>query len=146
MVDTSRQAESAERAFWSWLGFWAQFLVLGLFIVIGAFAASAAAQPGDYGAGMALIASAAALGFLRLKQRFDGGPAGLRNLLLVDNMTSLALAIPLFAIIALAGLFIASGWPDGSLHGAGIALFAISGVMVFLDIKHVFDCLNSHRR
>ena len=40
MVETSREPEPAEHAFWSWLGFWVQFLVLGLFVVIGAFAAS----------------------------------------------------------------------------------------------------------
>ena len=145
MVETSREPEPAERAFWSWLGFWVQFLLLGLCVVIGAFAASQAEEPGNYRAGIVLILGAVALGFLRLKQRFDGGPSGWRNFLFVDNMTSLAVVIPVFVIIGLAGLFIASAWPYGSLHDGGIALFVVSGVVVFLDIKQVFDNINSHR-
>ena len=40
--------ETAERAFWSWLGFWLQLLLLGVLAIIGAFFASSAARPGDY--------------------------------------------------------------------------------------------------
>ena len=43
------------------------------------------------------------------------------------------------AVIGLAGLFIAHAWEEGALHSAGIALFAVSGAMIFLDMKHVFD-------
>jgi hypothetical protein len=143
MVETSREPGPAERAFWAWLGFWAQFVVLGLCVVLGAFVASKAEAPGNYTAGMVLILGAVALGFLRLKQRFDGGPLGWRDFLFVDRMTSLAVVIPIFVIIGLAGLFIASAWPYGSLHDGGIALFAAGGVIVFLDIKQVFDRLNS---
>jgi hypothetical protein len=145
MVETSREPEAAERAFWWWLGFWVQFLLLGLAVVIGAFAASGAEGPGDYAAGMVLILAAVALAFLRLKQRFDERPLGWGRFLLVDTMASLVVAIPLFVIIGLAGLFIANAWPYGSLHDGGIALFVVSGVIVFLDIKQVFDNINSHR-
>ncbi len=143
MVETSRELEPAERAFWSWLGFWVQFLLLGLCVVIGAFAASRAEEPGGYAAGIVLILCALLLAFLRLKQRFDGGRSGWRSFLLVDNMKSLVVAIPTFAIIGLIGLFIASAWSYGSLHDGGIALFVVSGIIVFLDIKQVFDRMNS---
>jgi hypothetical protein len=146
MVETSREPEPAEHALWSWLGFWVQFLVLGLFVVIGAFAASQANGPGDYTSGMLLILGALALAFLRLKRRFDGGGPGWRDFLFVDNMTSLVVAIPLFALIGLAGLFIARAWPYGSLHDAGLGLFVVSVVIIFLDIKRVFDRINSHPR
>lgn len=144
MAETSRRPERGDPAFWSWLGFWAQFVVLGLCVVIGAFAASHAASPGDYGSGIVLILGALALAFLRLKRRFDGGAAGWRDFLLVDDMTNLTVAIPLFAVIGLAGLFVARAWPDGSLHDAGLGLFVVSGVIVFLNIKRVFDRINSH--
>lgn len=144
MVETSRSPEPAEQGFWSWLGFWVQFLLLGLCVVIGAFSASGAEQPGDYAAGIVLMLTALALAFLRLKQRFDHGPPGWRDCLFVDNMASLTVAIPLFAVIGLAGLFIAAAWPYGSLHDAGLGLFVVSGVIVFFDIKHVFDRMNSH--
>jgi hypothetical protein len=143
MVETSREPEPAEGAFWSWLGFWVQFLLLGLCVAIGAFAASAAEEPGNYAAGIVLLLGAAALAFLRLKQRFDDGLLGWSDFLFVDNMTSLVVVIPVFVIIGLAGLFMASAWSFGSLHDGGIALFVVSGLIVFLDIKRVFDRSNS---
>jgi len=143
MAQTGREPEPAERGFWLWLGFWVQFLLLGLCVVIGAFAASGAAEPGDYAAGVVLILAALALAFLRLKARFDGASPGWRNFLLVDNMASLVAAIAVFIVVGLTGLFVASGWPLGSLHIAGVALFAVSGVIVFLDLKQVFDRIDS---
>jgi hypothetical protein len=143
MVDNGREPEAADRAFWSWLGFWVQFLVLGICLVLGAFVASGAEEPGDYAAGIVLIICALALAFLRLKQSFDRLPSGLSNFLLVDNLASLTVVVPLFAVIGLAGLFLARAWLYGSLHDAGIALFVFSGVIVFLDIKQVFDRMGS---
>ena len=59
-------------------------------------------------------------------------------------MWSLALVIPLFTVIGLAGLFIAHAWEDGAMHGAGIALFVVSGAIIFLNMKHVFDRMEPH--
>jgi hypothetical protein len=135
--------DDAGRAFWSWLGFWVQFLVLGLLCLIGAFVASEDARPGDYLCGLLLSLAAIALAYLRLKGRFDGGDSNWGNFLFVDDMKNLALAIPLFAVIGLAGLFIAHAWESGAMHAAGLGLFAASGAIVFLNIKHVFDRMNS---
>jgi hypothetical protein len=139
MDGTSRTSAVAERAFWSWLGFWGQFLILGLLAVIGAFVASADARPGDYLCGLLLSLGAIALAFLRLKHRLDGGSVGWKDFLFVDDMKNLALAIPLFAVIGLAGLFIARAWESGAMHAAGLGLFVVSGAIIFLDIKRVFD-------
>ncbi len=144
MAETSRTPQPAERALWPWLGFWLQFVILALCVAIGAFAASTDVRPGDYGCGLVLMLGALALAFLRLKQRFDGGDPDWRNFLLVDDMASLAVAIPLFTVIGIVGLFVAHDWPYGSLHGAGLGLFVISAAIIFLDIKRVFDRLNSH--
>jgi hypothetical protein len=113
--------------------------------IIGAFAASAADRPGDYTCGMALSLAAIALAFLRLKRRLDGNGSGWADFLLVGDMWNLALVIPLFAVIGLAGLFIAHAWENGAMHTAGIALFIVSGAVIFLDMKHVFDRMDSHR-
>ncbi len=142
MVDEARKSQPADTAFWSWLGFWVQFLALGLCVVLGAFAASGAEGPGDYTAGLILMISALVLAFLRLKQTFDQHPGGLANVLLVDNYAGLAVVVPLFVIVGLAGLFIARDWPTGALHNGGIALFLFSGLIVYLDIKQVFDRMN----
>jgi hypothetical protein len=134
----------ADRGFSSWLGFWVQFLVLGLLAVIGMFFASAGGRSGDYACGLLLSLAALALAFLRLKHQLDGNASGWASFLLVDDMKNLALAIPLFAIVGLAGLFVAHSWPSGAMHAAGLGLFVASGVIVFLDIKHVFDVMNSN--
>lgn len=144
MVESSRESDAAERAFWSWLGFWVQFLLLGLCVLLGAFAASGAEEESNYAAGIILILCALGLGFLLLKRRFDGEPQGWRSFLLVDRMVNLVVVIPLFVIIGLAGLFIASAWSYGALHDGGIALFVSSGVIVFLDIKQVYDRMSEH--
>jgi hypothetical protein len=139
MDETRPSINSAERAFWLWLGFWLQFLILGVLVVIGALVASRAAQPGDYLCGMLLLSGAIALAFLRLKHRLDDREEGWGSFLLVDDMWNLAVVIPLFAVVGLAGLFIAHAWASGAMHAAGIALFIASGAIIFLDIKHVFD-------
>jgi len=139
MDETGATPDNAERAFWSWLGFWGQFLVLGMLALIGAFIASADQRPGDYQCGLLLSLAAIALGSLRLKHQLDGGAPGWGTFLLVDDMKSLALVIPLFVVIGLAGLFLAHAWETGAMHAAGVGLFGISGVIVFLDIKNVFD-------
>jgi hypothetical protein len=143
MDETGRPPDHTERAFWSWFGFWIQFLILGLLAVIGAFVASADARPGDYQCGLLLSLGAIALAFLRLKHRLDGGALGWGTFLLVDDMKHLAFVIPLFAVIGLAGLFVAHAWEGGAMHAAGLGLFVASGVIVFLDIKRVFDRMNS---
>jgi len=127
----------------AWFGFWAQFVVLGLLVVIGCFSASEGEYPGDYACGMLLALGGIALAFMRLKRQFDGAPGGWSGFLLIEDMRHLALVIPLFSVLALAGLFVAAGWEYGSLHNAGIALFIVSGAFVFLNMKSVFDRLDS---
>ena len=139
MDGTRQRPDDAEHAFWSWLGFWLQILTLGVLAIIGAFAASGAARPGDYACGMVLSLAAIALAFLRLKRRLDGDGSGWADFLLVGDMWNLALVIPLFTVIGLAGLFIAHAWENDAMHTAGIALFIVSGAIIFLDMKHVFD-------
>jgi hypothetical protein len=139
-MDGLRQTpDNAERAFWSWLGFWLEILVLGVLAIVGAFAASGADRRGDYTCGMVLNLAAMALAFLRLKRRLDGNGSDWADFLLVDDMWNLALVIPLFAVIGLAGLFVAHAWEEGAMHSAGIALFIVSAAIIFLDMKHVFD-------
>jgi hypothetical protein len=141
MDGTRHSLDDAGRAFWTWLGFWLEILVLGVLALIGAFAASGADRPGDYACGMVLSLAAIALAFLRLKRQLDGNGSGWGDFLLVGDMWNLALVIPLFTLIGLAGLFIAHAWENGATHTAGIALFIASGAIIFLDMKHVFDRL-----
>ncbi len=129
----------------AWIAFWAQLLVLAFAAVLGAVFASAGHAPGDYAAGLILTVAAIALGFLRLKARFDGAAAGWGSLL-VDDVANLVVVIVIFAALALAGLFVAAGFDHGGLHDGGIALFLASGIAVFLSLKHVFDNLERQKR
>jgi len=135
--------EPAERAFWSWLGFWLELLILAMLAIAGAFFASDAVRPGDYACGLILTLGAIALAFLRLKSRLDG-KAGWDDFLFVRDMRNLAVAIPLFTVIGLAGLFIAHAWESGAMHTAGVALFVVSGLIIFFDIKRVYDHIDSN--
>ena len=45
MDETGARPDNADRAFWSWLGFWVQFLVLGLLALIGKANTAAAIAP-----------------------------------------------------------------------------------------------------
>ncbi|HEY3912392.1 MAG TPA: hypothetical protein VGM07_21260 [Stellaceae bacterium] len=146
MAETSRGPGPAEQGIWSWLAFWLQFAILALCVALGAFAASADELPGDYGCGIALIIGALALAFVRLKQSFDGASPDWRDFVFVGGMASLAVAIPVFTVIGLVGLFIAHDWPVGALHAAGLGLFVVSAVIIFLDIKTVFDRIDSQNR
>jgi hypothetical protein len=126
----------------AWIGFWAQLAVLGLLAVLGAFFASADRAPGDYSCGLILSLAAIALAWMRLKHRLDGGAADWAGFLLVDDMANLVAVIVVFTIVALAGLFVANGVDYGGLHDGGVALFVVSGLAVFLSLKHVFDTLD----
>lgn len=146
MDHTGKAAEHDDRAFWPWFRFWIELAILFVLAVIGAFLAAAAVIPGDYESGMILILAAIVLGFLRIKYRFDGGTADWIAFALVDRMADLAVMLPLLTIIAFVGLLIAHAWQFGIIHQAGLALFVVSLVLGFLNIKHVFDRIDSGTR
>jgi len=129
----------------AWIAFWAQLVVLAALAVLGAAFASKDSAPGDYACGLVLSLAAIALAFMRLKSRFDGAAVGGGSFLLVDDMANLVAVIVIFAILGLVGLFIAAGFDHGGLHDSGVALFAASGLAVFLSMKHVFDTRDQTR-
>jgi hypothetical protein len=141
VLQSNKSSGGLGREYWSWFGFWAEFVVLGLLAIIGAFFASQGGRPGDYAAGLILSLTAIGLAFFRLKLRLDGMPSEWSRSLLVDDMRNLALAIAVFTALGLAGLFVAAG-SEGSLHAAGVALFVTSALVVFLSLKNVFDTLD----
>jgi hypothetical protein len=143
MADSPTSPQLSELSYCAWFGFWAQFIVLGALVILGLYIGSDGA-PGDYATGLMLAIAAILLAFLRLKAWFDGTSADWTSFLLVDKPAHLVVVIPLFAVIALAGLFVAAGQP-GSLHDAGIGLFVVCGLVIFLSMKRVFDRLDSHR-
>jgi hypothetical protein len=136
-------SQTQDEGYWAWFGFWAQFVVLGALTILGLYIGSDGA-PGDYATGLMLAIGSVLLAFLRLKAWFDGTSSDWSSFLFVDRPGQLVVVIPLFTVIALAGLFIAAGAPD-SLQGAGIGLFIASGLIIFLSLKRVFDKLDSHR-
>jgi len=137
------QTSPQEQSYSAWFKFWAQFVVLGALALLGLYAGSSG-EPGDYAVGLMLAVGAVLLAFLRLKQWFDGTAGDWSSFLFVDKPAHLLVVIPLFSIIALGGLFVAAGEP-GTLETAGVALFVVCGLIIFLSIKRVFDNLDAHR-
>ena len=125
----------------SWFAFWGQFVVLTALAILGLYIGSDG-QPGDYATGLMLTVGAILLAFLRLKASFDGTGDDWTSFLFVDKPAHLVVVIPLFTVIALAGLFVAASEP-GSLQDAGVALFIACGLIIFLSLKRVFDKLDS---
>ena len=142
MNQSSARAETGELGYGAWFAFWAQLVVLGGVAVLGAFFASENNAPGDYTGGLVLSLAAIALASMRLKSRFDGSPADWGSFLLVDDMANLVAIIVVFALLGLAGLLVAARFDHGGLHDGGVALFVVSGLAVFLSLKHVFDNLD----
>jgi hypothetical protein len=143
MKQSGAEHESGELG--AWIAFWAQLVVLAVLAALGAAFASESSAPGDYACGLILSLAAIALAFMRVKERFDGTAGDQRGFLLVDDMANLVAVIVIFTILGLAGLFTAAGFDYGGLHDAGVALFAVSGLAVFLSMKHVFDTRDRDR-
>jgi len=143
MQSTPMSPQPPDLGLGSWFGFWIQFVVLALLAILGLYIASDGAA-GDYATGLLLTVGAILLAFLRLKAHFDGVDNDWTSFLFVDKPAHLVVVIPLFTVIALAGLFMGAGAP-GSLQGAGVALFVVSGLVIFLSLKRVFDRLDSGR-
>lgn len=141
MADAPTLPHSPEPELRTWFAFWVQFVVLGALAILGLYIGSDG-QPGDYATGLMLAIGAILLAFLRLKAWFDGTAADWTSFLFVDRPVHLVVVIPLFSLIALAGLFVAASEP-GSLQTAGVALFVVCGLIIFLSLKRVFDKLDS---
>lgn len=141
MQGTPTSPQPQEQGLGAWLGFWIQFVVLAGLAILGLRIASDGAA-GDYATGLLLTVGAILLAFLRLKAHFDGVGDDWTSFLFVDKPAHLVVVIPLFTVIALAGLFMGAGAP-GSLQGAGVALFVVSGLIIFLSLKRVFDRMDS---
>ena len=145
MDQSSRRIEPGDLGLCAWIMFWARLVVLGLAVVLGALFAGADRAPGDALLGLILALAAVALAFILVKNRFDGASAERRSSLLVDDVANLVVVIAAFAALGLAGLIIAGAVGQGGLHDAGVALFVVSALAVFLHLKHVFDTLDRRR-
>ncbi|HVB16942.1 MAG TPA: hypothetical protein VNF04_10445 [Stellaceae bacterium] len=141
MDQSKERIEPGALGLCAWMMFWAQLVVLGLVVVLGAFFAGADRAPGDASCGLILVLAAFALAFIQVKNRFDGISAEW-GALLVDDVANLIVVTVVFAALGLAGLFVAAAAGYGGLHDSGVALFVASAVAVFLNLKHVFDTLD----
>src|ERR1043166_4198667 len=142
MQSSNPPPDGLGREYRAWFGFWDELVALGALAGAGGYVASDGGGPGDSATGLVLGVAGIALAFLRLKRRFDGALTKWERFLLVDDTRNLWLVIAVFVALGLAGLFVAAAEQEGSLHVAGVALFATSGLIVFLSLKTVFDNLD----
>ena len=146
MAENDENTAVSDAALRDWLFFWLQLLVLGAVAGFGFAFAAGDAAPGDYQVGLGVAIAAIVLGFLRLKLTLEGDARGLVELILVDDMPSLAAAVVLFIVLGAAGLVIAALWRSGIVYVAGLALFVASVLLIFCDIKRVFDRIDREPR
>jgi hypothetical protein len=128
----------------AWFGYWAQFVILAVFVVLGAFYGAQGTEPGDETAGIVLVVAATLVAFMRLKAGFDGGDRGWGSFLFVDDMANLPLAVVVLTILGLVGLFVAATHDAGGLHDGGVALVLVAAWFVVMNIKRVFDTAETH--
>lgn len=115
---------------------WALLLGFGL---LGLGAASSAGDSIDSARDLGVFVVVVLLFFWEVKRHYDGAPPlGFRDLAVEDPL-SLAIGIPLFAILGLVGLFMASGAETISGYCAGLGLAAGAIAMVFVNLKSRFD-------
>ena len=128
MDDQDSAALHWGREYWAWFGFWAQFVVLGGLAILGAWFASAAAQPGDDTAGLMLAVGALAA---RLHAAEAAGstaaPASWTSFLFVDHMAQPGGRDPAFCRDRARRAVRRRGVEPGSLHNAGIACSSPAG-------------------
>lgn len=144
MARSASGREPEELGFGGWFGFWLALVILGFLAIIGAIFAAEDADPGDYACGLTLTIASLLLAFLRIKNRFDGGPADWASFLLVDDMANLLPAIIVFVILGFVGIYLASEFAAGGLQNAGVALFIVAVLGALLSIKRVFDVREHH--
>ncbi len=139
MAQNEENSNDPNRGFLTWFLFCVQILALIFLALFGFVVADADRAAGDYAAGLTLSVSAILLCFFFLKQAFDGGNSLWGGVLFAETTRGLAAAIPVLTVLGLLGLFLAHAAKGGSLYGAGLALFVVSALSVFLNIKHVYD-------
>ena len=121
---------------------WALLLGFGL---LGLGAASSAGDSVDAARDLGVFVVVVLLFFWEVKRYYDGSPPlGLRDLAVEDSL-SLAVGVPLFAVLGLAGLLMASGAETVSGYYAGLGLAAGALGMVFLNLKTRFDAAERDR-
>jgi hypothetical protein len=114
------------------------YVLLAAAALLGLFAASGAADGEAYAVGLATFALAALIIGWRLKDQFDGKDDGLLLPVTVASEDALFLLIAVMTVLGLAGLLVAAE-AEGAFHAAGIALFCVAALLIFLNIKAYFD-------
>jgi hypothetical protein len=121
---------------------WALLLGFGL---LGLGAASSADDSIDSARDLGVFVVVVLLFFWEVKRHYDGAPPlGFRDLAVEDPL-SLAIGIPLFALLGLIGLFISSAAETISGYYAGLGLAAGATAMVFVNLKSRFDAAERDR-
>ena len=116
--------------------------VLGL---LGLFGGSAAITGSGQILGAGLFVACAFLGFIVVKQHFDGAPeSALLDILPTDARTALWM-VGIMGVLALSGLFIATH-ADPYVSTFGLSLTGVCALFAFAGLKRYFDALDRSRK
>lgn len=139
---TSTRPRMPLREMLEWMAPWLVGALLAFSALLGFFTASGAQDDGTYAAGLVTAAlSLVALGWC-VKRYFDrraeNFAQNLDVVILIEQTDSLLVLIALLVALGIGGLFLCVH-AEGAASNAGFALFVVSLIFIFWNLKHYFD-------
>ncbi|MGH7088777.1 MAG: hypothetical protein ACREFQ_07740, partial [Stellaceae bacterium] len=127
-------AEEVWRLVAPWLGY--VFLVAAG--ILGLFTASAAEDSASYTVGLATFAVAIILIVLRMMRQLDGRETGFLVPVTATDSDTLYVTVAILTVLGLVGAMLAAT-VGGMVYAIGMALFFVSILLIFFEIKRYFD-------
>jgi len=139
---TSSPPRAPLREILAWMVPWLVGALLAFSALFGFFTASGAEDNGTYAAGFVTAGlSLVALGWC-VKRYFDRRAEDFAQsidvVILVEQTDSLLVLIALLVALGIGGLFLCA-YAEGAASNAGFALFVVSLIFIFWNLKHYFD-------
>lgn len=123
---------------WRLVAPWLGYLFLGAAGILGLFTASAADDSASYAVGIATFALAIILIVMRMRRQLDGRETGFLLPVTATDSDTLFITVALLTVLGLVGAMLAATI-GGMVYAIGLALFFVSALLIFFEIKRYFD-------
>jgi hypothetical protein len=120
----------------AWFAPWLIAIFLGAAFVLGLWSASAASDSDTATMGYAIAALALIAAAWDINMALEARPL---PSLLVDTAEALVLLVAFLCVLAVAGLIAAARSDSLAVESGGYALFVLSLVFIFWNMKHYYD-------
>jgi hypothetical protein len=123
---------------WRLVAPWLGYVFLTAAALLGLFTARGDADAVTYGVGLATFFVAVALIVVRMNRQLNGRDVGFLLPVTPGDVDSLLVTIAVLVVLGLVGAVLAAT-VGGVLYGIGLALFVVSVLLIFTDMKRYFD-------